>query len=567
MKTKLIIAMMALAMTAGAGIQTIDLTTRTTNTTAGSMTATVTNVFTNAVFNWVNPHSLSIGEDLASAFGKVGANFTFVEAQIGSNTAAIAGLTNAGSGSVSNLTPWTSDINAAGHSLTNSGTVAAGQLEVSGETFLNSFNLHIYAGVANNFVTDTNTITVGNTYGGFWTYTWAGVTNVTGHYNSNGFYQSKDFTSYYIEKITPTGNWIESPGTSCGSDYQCPPTNFPTGPWFGLFCTDQSGIYGTATNSQSANVLSSSNPLEIISTNGVRVVGSVDSSGPGAGFTVNGVPVTGAGGAGGIPTLNGFGTNTTIGFILTNTSYNPLLLVGTNTAVSGTNYYHFDFDTNSAAWAISTTPYPRGLDISNHLIGIWTNSATGPTNSIALFNITYLPTFGKFDSSYNIFIVTTNGTDRQFYKFDSPTGDWSGNADPPTGYGTPVSTNATFMSIIANGQFTPMAYQFVIPDGYSLVNVFSVTHGLGHTPHFVEWSYVCISPDSATGYQPGDGVKDNIDQEGNRFVDVKNSTTVSRAYYQGLMAGNGIWLTPKIGGSPTPISSQTNFLLQVEFYP
>jgi hypothetical protein len=92
MRTKLLIAMLALAIPASAQIQTVDTTTRTTNAVTGSGYLTVTNVCTNLWYTTLNPNFVSLGDSLSVAFGKVGANFSFVEAQIGTNTGAIQAL-------------------------------------------------------------------------------------------------------------------------------------------------------------------------------------------------------------------------------------------------------------------------------------------------------------------------------------------------------------------------------------------------------------------------------------------------------------------------------------------
>ena len=175
--------MLALAIPASAQIQTVDTTTRTTNAVTGSGYLTVTNVCTNRWYTTLNPNFVSLGDSLSVAFGKMGANFSFVEAQIGTNTGAIQALqagggSGAGSNAVSWLqltnfvntntlpinlaggyglpwsgitdipfyslqTPWSGDINGAGYSLTNAGMVGTTNLAVIGTTWLNNSNMMV----------------------------------------------------------------------------------------------------------------------------------------------------------------------------------------------------------------------------------------------------------------------------------------------------------------------------------------------------------------------------------------------------------------------------------------
>jgi hypothetical protein len=156
----------------------------------------------------------------------------------------------------------------------------------------------------------------------------------------------------------------------------------------------------------------------------------------------------------------------------------------------------------------------------------------------------------------------------QPYGTFDPNGSWGLGitGDNPPGSATVCSTNITGSTFFDGRRFVPMTVQFAIPDGYSEEKTFTAAHGFGHTPYSSVWSYVCVYADAATGLQPGD-VVGLFAKENTSFNDGKNATSVWLSFYQTPMAGNGIYLLPKTGGTPSAISSQTNFVLQVVILP
>lgn len=276
------------------------------------------------------------------------------------------------------------------------------------------------------------------------------------------------------------------------------------------------------------------------------------------------------------------GVGSTIGISQTNVFSNQILLIGTNQIVNGTNVYYYDGNTNSAAWTDYTTRtwispnlnlvyYATtgwmwfintngGYSANQMPSGVWTNT-TPNTNEIIL-------------GQSGVYSIGTNYSGDQFlYTSTSVNGVWTainGATNPPIGVVNPSSTNVSTIPIIANGQFTPIKHQFIIPDGSSSKILFTVNHGLGHVPKLVEWSYACVHADPATGWQPGD-VLGRYPVNNTAYNDGKNSDSVWTEYHQPPMAGPAINIPIKgavYGGSTSAtITSESNFVLQVEFYP
>lgn len=75
----------ALTGWAQTSIQVVDISTPHTNTTSGGAIITVIGQFTNATYTVTNPANVYYGDPIATAFGYVNNNFTFVENQLSTN--------------------------------------------------------------------------------------------------------------------------------------------------------------------------------------------------------------------------------------------------------------------------------------------------------------------------------------------------------------------------------------------------------------------------------------------------------------------------------------------------
>ena len=90
---KIILIIMALATVARAGIQYIDQSTLTTNTTTSSAQISIDETCTNKNYTAVNTTNVVHGDLPVVSFAKVNTNFNFVESQITSNSAQIIQIT------------------------------------------------------------------------------------------------------------------------------------------------------------------------------------------------------------------------------------------------------------------------------------------------------------------------------------------------------------------------------------------------------------------------------------------------------------------------------------------
>jgi hypothetical protein len=648
MKSKLIIAMLALAVVVRAQILHVDTTTLTTNTTTSSAKITVFGQFTNANYTVINTNNRVTGDSFPDAFAKINGDFDWVETQIASNSAAISILqTNGGGGSIqasnivgsvtaqisgdigsttnfygtnlnsagsspgqiltatstgttwsnapagggsggTNLTPWISDINAAGHSLTNAGTLSATNISVSGDTLLNNSNLHVFsiqngtAGSTNALIplmTSSNTpsgMAIASSGDGYLAfnaptgYVWQSDGSTSENWLEYTFDQSLDVskTVYFLVEYALSTNTTTFQGSQDGIVWVDLCTNNFTAYQYGSMTTNSFQTYRgryfrwhsvvivpQIIQMSYVQIYGVGGILNVIdSTNGLRVAGNVDST---VGFTVNGIPI---GGSGAIPNLNGSGTNTTIGFFQTNTFSTLITLIGTNFVVNGTNYYYYDGDTTSGAY--TNFPYYSGRPP----VQVWTNS-----DSSNPYEITAHSQY-EGTNALNYYAVVTNGGAQDFfyntkpyYLNSRPDGQyWSlnGAANPPVGVSIPSSTSIYFTTTISNGQFTPMTVQFAL-DATTLVYV--LNHGLGHTPHMIEWSLLCIYPDSNLGTVLGDVIKPISSSYCTFFSSPTELRLSSNTYFVG---NEGTWIWPsKNGPYAVHPSSFTNFVLQVEFYP
>jgi hypothetical protein len=615
MKTKLTIAMLALVLvlSVSAQIQTIDVTTRTTNTTSSSALITITNVCTNAVYTTLNTKTLTIGDALATAFGKVNGNFSYVWNYLLTNN-----FGGGGSGAATNLTPWTSDINAAGYSLNNAGGVTTTNLSVIGDTFLNNSNLHVFyvsPVIATNHV---GYVSLHHSFGydPTWVVDTVCTNNGTGNYYvgnvdpslANIVYTNTFNAASNCWVVTENGSWYGSTTNSLGVQY---PDNGSV-----LYLYNASGAIENYPGVQSSltfmltnqvptyttnpptgyNEISSSNCLVIMSTNGVggvaintnnvggnalRVAGNVDSSGPSAGFSINGVPISGLGGGGSsnyVHDLEGIGTNTTIGFRTTNFFLTPMVLtLCTNAAINGAYYY--DADTNSAAY----TNFPAGqyMTASNTVatyypLKVWTNSSG--TNNFEMNLISW----GYQNPAVYVVVVTNGGVLGQIYNggwYESYGPDGNGQWELwttatqgifpystngcPFCVGTRSETNYVFTPIIAEGQLQPMVRDFILDDS---TIVYSQMHNLGRDPVNVNWYLVCIHPDVHLLTNPGDKILFTAYDSTYSFGFYFNSRAVWLSCIRPFVGQEGNYsFQTSAGGQVVTLDSFTNFLLRVVY--
>jgi hypothetical protein len=433
-------------------------------------------------------------------------------------------------------------------------------------------NLTLYG--TTNGTTDTNVFVItGTDYG---------VLDGTNHWSvgGNGVFTNGCYTNGTVSVGHLPGNpyWYIYE-IEFYQDYYCPTSSFPAGPWYpeGSFTFQSGGYYGI--NLGSALIVTNgfvAIGTNIAGTNLLRVAGNVDSSGPAAGFSINGVPISGLGGSGGIPTMLGSGTNTTIGFTQTNVFWNPIILVGTNAVVTGTNYYVFDYNTNSAPW----TNYPSGNYYSGGVLtnygpfGVWTNSTGG------LYEITLQK--NPDGSGTPVYDTVTNGGwlacaigNKPYYAaLEPPAGlwaAWQGATNPPRGSATQSTVNIDFFPIILHGQFAPFTHDFII-DGSTLN--YSLSHGFGHRPSRVEWSLLCIHPDTGSscvpsGFLPGDLIPVlSLFNTYSIMAQYANSTNICLTTFYPLVGQECNYTTVgREGGISANFGSFTNFVLHVCYDP
>ena len=310
------------------------------------------------------------------------------------------------------------------------------------------------------------------------------------------------------------------------------------------------------------------------STNGLRVAGNVDAGG----YTINGTNI--ADWAGTVTPGNamlksfGYGTNTTIYFRRTNIVANPLILIGTNMVVHGTNYYYQDGDTNSPAFVQNPT---GNLQYSN---GIPYYAVYGPeevyTNMDGSLQYTITWNWNANINNQTMYCVVTNGGLLASYlngwpTYESPTPDGlysaiHGATNPPTGVLNPVSTNYTYQPIILCGQFYPMSAEIPI---FELETDYIYPHGLGHRPHMVRWFLKCIHADAALRCEPGDVLPLDVAQQDiyqNKWQTWEDATNLEFNFTAYMNAGD-YHFGRRGDGVSTQLDDFGNFELYVEFYP
>lgn len=461
---------------------TIDTATVTYTPLTNSATITIPGICTNANYTTINLTYKIIGDTLPVAFGKVNYNFS----QIG----ALAGFVPIYSGGASNLYV-TNRMTLIGSLVANyppETIVVSGCGANLNGVFYNSSTNHwpsIYE-------TWTNTIGVGIS-----------------------IYISGGATNYVVccdgpDSAATTNNVLLIP--TYGQSYP--------GSWYGggggnpLFT-----FYIYPTNHLAALTVSTNNEL-----------------------LVNGNPVGNGGNF--IPTFNGFGTNTTIGYAVTNILYNNITLSGgTNTALNGT--YVLDYDTNY----ITPREYYSQF--------WWTNSAntniyismgfSGETNFQG-----HVVNFPGSPYGYPLYILK-NGTGIGYealpfvyYSWNAPVGKWTQwgyDRSPLAGAGgsgiqTVVNNNPVF-----NGnRFTPAIFQWQLQVPSNDANSsYSAQHGLGHTPSRVDWFFYCYATDAAHGYDVGDKIQidaSTINANACNTTKFANSTTVEMDLTGSLQLGS-----------------------------
>ena len=214
-------------------------------------------------------------------------------------------------------------------------------------------------------------------------------------------------------------------------------------------------------------------------------------------FFIGNSPASFGGGAtNAIANNNGFGTNTTIGYLMA--SYyvgNSIVLTGTNNFFSGSITNLQDNNTNDF------TSF-SGSGASGNIINLWTNRVHPTWNVIQFTN----------PNSPNYFWFRTNNSSYFSPYFAStaytPIGDWgpvSGSTGTMTGSTLIVSTNFTFITIISNSVFTPLTFQYSMPVLGNTTYYYSQTfqHNFGHVPSRIDWRWRCTH-DDPVGILAGD---------------------------------------------------------------
>jgi hypothetical protein len=306
--------------------------------------------------------------------------------------------------------------------------------------------------------------------------------------------------------------------------------------------------------------------------------------------------------------LNGYGTNTSLYFGITNSAYvfanlpgAELVLIGTNSIFAGTNYYVYDGDTGSAAYhnfpasigykkpgggfmppqvVPSSYGYPVApVIVTNYPLAVWTNIVA--TNLFEI-NLVGPDPFGVGDTRQEIFCLVTNGGYYHLVNNAYPTfraDNWplmaftnwyavngaSGSVllSPASTYTLTTNTQSLTYNFIANGQFTPMTAIFFL-DATS--QIFVLIHGLGHTPHMIEWSFLCIYPDAGLETVPGEEIP--IHDTESTFTLINSPTTVQLNVWTSFIGHEGAFtFRSKTDNAQNNPSSFTNFVLKVTFYP
>jgi len=253
------------------------------------------------------------------------------------------------------------------------------------------------------------------------------------------------------------------------------------------------------------------------------------------------------------------------------TIVNPLnALISTNYIydgnAAGTPYTHYpSFSVNG------TLAYPNA---------VWTNTSAG-TN---LFEITQDGVLNN-GSGLAEYDVTSNGLYNAqtlgsvyynalfsltpMYPMNSALGTNTVTIVP----GSSVQTNLhTFAStLLTNSILSPITANFTIvaTNQYS----YTISHGIGSTPHLVIWTFVCNTADANTGY----GIGDSLGAEDVTYTTVqgnvpamlwKNSSAVGMSLPTPLVGYEYVdYMASKAGGNWVNPSHWTNFSIRAEIYP
>jgi len=344
---------------------------------------------------------------------------------------------------------------------------------------------------------------------------------------------------------------------------------------------------------QSEFVIYASNGVSINTndpgTNALRVAGNVDAPS----FSINGTDITArivnptngitadtctnivqslissSGSTNAISNLNGSGTNTTIGFMMTNYSGTPITLVGTNSFFAGTNVFIQDGNSNDFLYFqmgnYGGTFYAELL---------WTNTAgSGGTNSAIAFN-------GHWRGSstgtnyFPVYKLTTNIVSfvQPFFGVSpTPDGAWFANygaTGTVTGKMTVTSTNYTFVPTMINGRLNPLTYTWPLLTGSVMPSTFQFFHGLGTEPASSKWDLVCVYNDAASGYAAGDALDLNRAINSGDYYELTANSQYSVMSCAFNDWGAAVLLIVKGGGGtfvyPTCV---TNFVLRVRVQP
>jgi hypothetical protein len=315
---------------------------------------------------------------------------------------------------------------------------------------------------------------------------------------------------------------------------------------------------------------------------------------------VNGQPVgTGTGSSGQtnfIPVTNGIGIQTTlIGPIIKFTITNVVLSIystvkvnnSSNSLVNGT--YIADNDRSDVLynnWPAQLwggwTAY--SIDWKTNLYLIFTNTvcANGLTNSYQIC-MGSSPSWwlrkdqNNWNPAYYLDSLTNTPYFSQYATLN-PNAEWFYGGqisvgNNPTSTATAFSTTPASITLFDGQKFVPLTHQWVL-DATSYT--YSMNHGLGHTPHMVEWSLLCIHEDIGVGSVPGEALElhENGANNGSATyiltlrktpTQLFLTTTIQFLHEEILWQfANKDQITPGQYNHPT---SFTNFVLQVEFYP
>jgi hypothetical protein len=309
---------------------------------------------------------------------------------------------------------------------------------------------------------------------------------------------------------------------------------------------------------------------------------------------VNGVPIgTGTGTSGStnnfIPSTNGVGIGTIIigpvlQTIITNYTLSPYSTVtitnSTNPLVTGS--YVADTNMTDVLYTLWTPQLWGGwsgynINWKTNLYLIFTNTVctNGLTNGFQICMVSgRSPSgWGKDWNGWNpIYFLgsLTNAPHQSPYGTPNPaSGNWGFGytVDNPTSTATFFSTSPAGSTFFDGTQFVPFTHDWSLND--QTVLVFEVKHNFGHYAHMVAWSFICIHPDANMGSVPDDKMGVENSQVGyyGSFHSTANSESFSPAGPLSDIGNLGWSFWRKDGGGARNLSSFTNYVLHVEFYP